>query len=159
MLKRFYPWWYVQDVFQIDYDELYRLGFRGIMFDIDNTLVHHGADSTPRIDALFQEINRAGFRTLMLSNNSEERIRRFLKHIDALYVADAGKPAPAGYLRGVDLLRLPKEQIIVVGDQMFTDILGANRVGLASILVHFIQLPGETKIGKKRYLEKLILRR
>lgn len=158
MWKQFYPCWYVQDVFEIDYEKLYRRGFRGIMFDIDNTLVHHGDDSTPRIDGLFRDLNRMGFKTLMLSNNSEERIKRFLRHIDAQYVSDADKPKPDGYLRGIELLGMPKEQIVVVGDQMFTDILGANRVGLSSILVHFIQLPGETKIGKKRYLEKVLLR-
>ena len=157
MLKQYYPYAYVPDVFHIDYEALYRQGIRGIMFDIDNTLVHHGADSTPEIDALLRHIQSLGIKTLMLSNNSEERIQRFLKNIDSLYVYEAEKPAPQGYLRGVKLLELPKEQIVVVGDQIFTDIVGANRAGLASILVHFIQLPGETKIGKRLYLEKLIL--
>lgn len=158
MFRLFYPYEYVESVFTIDYEKLYSIGFRGIIFDIDNTLVPHGADSTAEVDAFFRNIQKIGFKTLLLSNNDEERILRFLRNIDSLYIKDAEKPKTAGYLDAIRMLQMPKDKIVFVGDQVFTDILGANRSGLASILVKFIGYKTETKIGIRRNLEKIILR-
>ena len=158
MFKNFYPYEHVKSVFYIDYEKLYELGYRGIIFDIDNTLVHHGDDSTPEIDSLFKEIQGKGFKTLLLSNNDTERIERFIKNIDTLYIPDAGKPNTQNYEKALSMLGIKKHEAVFVGDQLFTDIYGANKCGMANILVDFIKLDGEKKIGKKRYLEKLILK-
>lgn len=157
MLKDYYPYEYEQSVFSIDYQKLYNKGFRGIIFDIDNTLVHHGDDSTPEIDNLFLELQKTGFKTLLLSNNDEKRVRRFIKNIDTPYICDSDKPAPENYLKAVQMLNLKKKETVVIGDQIFTDILGANRSGLASILVKFIKTENEIWIGKQRYLEYALL--
>lgn len=157
MLQQFYPYEYVKSVFALDYRKLYRKGFRGIIFDIDNTLVHHGDDSTPEIDRLFQQIHEIGFRTFLLTDNNEERVQRFIRNIDTLYLCEAGKPDPACFRKAVEMMGMNKAQVVCIGDQIFKDILGANRSGIASILVRFIQLPSETRIGKRRQLEKLIL--
>lgn len=157
MLQKYYPFEYVESVFSIDYQKLYRMGYRGILFDVDNTLVHHGDDSTPEIDELFRRIQSIGFQTLLLTDNNEERVKRFIRNIDTLYICEAGKPEPEAYLRAIDMLKLEKSQVICIGDQIFRDILGANRSGIASILVKFIRLESEKKIGKRRYLEKMIL--
>ncbi len=82
MIKKYYPYEYAESVFMIDYQKLYQKGFRGIIFDIDNTLVHHGDDSTPEIDDLFRKIQRLGLKTLLLSNNDRGRVERFIKNID-----------------------------------------------------------------------------
>ncbi len=157
MLKKYYPYEYVDSVFAIDYEKLFALGYRGIIFDIDNTLVHHGDDSNIKVDKLFEAIHSIGFKTLLLSNNSAARIERFNRNIGALYIAEADKPKTAGYIKAVEMLGLEKEKIVVIGDQLFTDISGANRSEMASILVRFMQREGETRIGKKRMLEKVIL--
>ena len=117
LLNRFYPWETADSVFSIDYEKLYRLGYRGILFDIDNTLVLHGADSNEEVDALFRRLHSMGLQTLLLSNNSEERILRFLAHIESPYIAEADKPAPAAYLQAVKTLGLSREQTIVIGDR------------------------------------------
>ena len=157
MLQIFYPYEYAESVFSIDYDKLYEKGYRGILFDIDNTLVHHGDDATAEIEALFQTIHQAGFKTLLLSNNGEERIQRFLKNIDSLYISNAQKPQSANYHKAIAMMQIQREEALCIGDQIFTDILGANRSGIASILVQFIRAKGETKIGVRRNLEKIIL--
>lgn len=157
MLKIFYPYEYVESVFSIDYNKLYNKGYRGLIFDIDNTLVHHGDDSTEEIDELFKIIQNIGFKTFVLSNNSEERVKRFLKNIQSLYIYDAKKPNAANYLKSVEMMNLKKEEVVVIGDQIFTDVLGANRSGMASILVKYLRKENETKIGKRRQLEKIIL--
>lgn len=157
MLERWYPTAHVPSVFAIDYEKLAALGYKGILFDIDNTLVHHGDDSTPEVDALFRHIHSLGLKTLLLSDNSAARIERFNRNIRTLFIAEAGKPDPAAYRRACAMLGLPPEQVVCVGDQLFRDIRGANSAGLDSILVDFIRLPGETHYGKKRVLEKAIL--
>ena len=154
----FFPYEYAESVFTIDYQKLYDLGYRGLLFDIDNTLVPHGADSTPEVDALMAGIHAVGFRTLMLSNNSEERIQRFLKNIDSLYINEAGKPNPEAYLRAVKMLGLKKEQVLCIGDQVFTDVFGANRCGMANILVKYIGFYEPGRKGKRRAAESMILR-
>lgn len=158
MLKIFFPYGYTKSVFSIDYEKLFFKGFRGLIFDIDNTLVHHGDDSTPDVDMLFRYIHQIGFKTLILSNNNQERIERFLKNIDTQYICDAQKPNPRNYFKAVKLLGIQKSEAIFIGDQLFTDILGANRSGIASILVQYIKEENETKIGIRRNLEKIILK-
>lgn len=157
MLKLFYPYETVESVFTIDYDKLYAMGIRGLIFDIDNTLVHHGDDSTPAIDDLFREIQAKGFKTLLLSNNEEKRINRFILNIRTYYIHDADKPKPAAYWRALEVMELEKDQVVVIGDQVFTDVLGANLAGLPSILVKFLRWPGETALGKRRRAEQALM--
>lgn len=107
MLERWYPTAHVPSVFAIDYEKLSALGYKGILFDIDNTLVHHGDDSTPEVDALFRHIHSLGLKTLLLSDNSAVRIERFNRNIRTLFIAEAGKPDPAAYRRACAILGLP----------------------------------------------------
>lgn len=158
MFKYFFPYEYVESVFSIDYSKLYKMGYRGLIFDIDNTLVHHGEDSTPEIDNLFLTIKNIGFKTLLLSNNNEERIKRFIKNIDSLYICDAEKPKKTNYLKAIQMLNINKEKVLFIGDQIFTDILGANISGIPNILVKYMRYKEETKIGKRRKLENIILK-
>lgn len=157
MLKKFYPYEYAPDVYSINYDRLYDQGFRGIVFDIDNTLVHHGDSSDSKTDEFITGLQKKGFKILLLTDNDEERVLRFTKNIDTPYICDAGKPLPGGFLKALEILDLSREKVVCIGDQIFKDILGANRAGIPNILVHFITAPDEKKIGKRRYLEFLIL--
>ena len=158
MFKMFYPHEYVESVFSIDYNKLYNKGYKAVILDIDNTLVHHGEDSTKEIDELFKMIQKIGFKTLLLSDNGEERIKRFLKNINSLYIHNAGKPKTTNFLKAVEMLKVKKEEVVYVGDQIFKDIYGANRSGLDSILVKYMRYNNETKIGIRRHLEKIILK-
>ena len=157
MLKKYYPAAYADSVFDIDYHKLYDKGYRGIIFDIDSTLVPHGADSTPEVDALFDEIHQAGLKTILLTNNDDERVQRFIRNIDTLYLCDANKPDPAGYRKAVRMLGVKRSKVVYIGDQLFIDIVGANNSRIDSILVHYILHEGETKLGVKRRLEKPVL--
>lgn len=84
--------------------------------------------------------------------------KEFVSNIDSKYICDAEKPKTEGYLKAVEMLDIKKEEAIFIGDQIFTDILGANKSGIANILVKFIQLDGETKVGKKRQIENILLK-
>lgn len=158
MFKNLYPFEYVENVFLIDYQSLYNKGYRGLIFDIDNTLVPHGKDATKDVEDLFKKIKSLGFRTLLLSNNNEERVKRFINNIDTLYICDANKPNVYNYLNAVKMLNIDKKQALFIGDQIFTDIYGANKSGIDNILVKYIGFYEKGKKGIKRNLEKLILK-
>lgn len=157
MLEMLYPSAYLSDVFSIDYPKLQALGYQGVLFDIDNTLVHHGDDATPEIEHLFAYLNSLGLKILLFSDNSRQRVERFNRNIGVPFLAEAGKPDPAACRKAASMLGLTESQVICVGDQIFKDILGANRCGMASILVDFIRLPDEKHFGKRRAAEKIIL--
>lgn len=157
MLKQYFPGKYVDSVFAIDFQKLYNKGYRAILFDVDNTLVHHGDDSNEAVDDLFRRLREIGFQTVLLSNNGEERLQRFLKNIQSDYIANAGKPETKCYFQALEMLGVSGEEAVCIGDQIFFDILGANRSGIESILVHFIQIDPHEKIGIRRYMEKVIL--
>ena len=157
MFGLLFPYEYVDSVFAIDYKKLLQKGYKGIIFDIDMTLVPHGADSTKEIDELFETIHRMGLKTILLTNNSEERVKRFIKNIDTLYLCDAQKPDPEWYLKAVEMLEMQKNETVFIGDQIFIDIYGANKCGIANILVKYVTAEVETKIGIRRNLEKIIL--
>ena len=157
MFGLLFPFEYVDSVFSIDYKKLLLKGYKGIIFDVDMTLVPHGADSTKEIDELFETIHRMGLKTILLTNNSEERVKRFIKNIDTLYLCDAQKPDPEWYLKAVEMLEIQKNETVFIGDQIFVDIYGANKCGIANILVKYLTAEVETKIGIRRNLEKIIL--
>jgi len=96
MLERWYPWGWAPNVFAIDYAKLQALGYKGILFDIDNTLVHHGADATPKVEALFRELDAMGMKTLLLSDNSAERIQRINKVHHGLLAQKSALAGPFG---------------------------------------------------------------
>lgn len=158
MIYLLFPYEYIDSVFSIDYKKLFQKGYKGIIFDLDMTLVPHGADSTKEIDALFQTIHREGLKTVLLTNNSEERVKRFIKNIDTLYLCDAHKPNVEGYLKAVDMMEIQKAETVFIGDQIFIDIYGANKSGIANILVNYVTAEVETNIGIRRNLEKIILK-
>jgi len=157
VLKELYPGAYAQDVFSIDYKKLYDHGYRGILFDVDNTLVHHNEPITPEAEALFAKLKAIGLQAALVSNNGEDRLARFTETIDVPFIANADKPEPEGYLQAMDMLGFQKAEVLAIGDQMFTDIRGANRAGIASILVHYMVKDPKAFIGFKRYLEKAVL--
>lgn len=97
MFQSFYPKEYVDSTYQIDFEELYHRGFRGILFDVDNTLVPHGAPATKESVELFQRLHALGFATCLISNNKEPRVRPFAEAMETAFVYKADKPSRKGY--------------------------------------------------------------
>ena len=157
MIEKFYPCEYVKSDFDIDFKKLYDSGIKAVIFDIDNTLVFQNEDATEETERLFAALHKLGLKTMILSNNNEERVRRFLRNIDSPYICKAYKPFRKGSLKALERLGVNKEEAVFVGDQLFTDILGANRCGIRSILVRYIEKSG-SKPQLRRRFEKAILR-
>ena len=157
MLQQFYPDHEADSAYGIDYKTLYRKGYRGIIFDIDNTLVPHGAPATPQAIEFFGRLRELGFQTLLLSNNKEPRVKSFADAVGASYIYKAGKPKPVNYRRAMQEMGTDATNTIFVGDQIFTDVYGANLAGIRTILVKPIHPKEEIQIVLKRYLEKIVL--
>ncbi len=157
MLKCFYPNEYLASTYVIDFEKMYESGYRGIIFDIDNTLVPHGFPADERAIALFKRLKVIGYRVTMLSNNKEPRVKMFCDAVDAPYIFKAGKPNPEKYRKAMENMNTDSSNTLFIGDQIFTDVWGANRAGIYSILVKPIHPKEEIQIVLKRYLERIVL--
>ena len=157
MLEVFYPDHEVGSAYDIDYESLYEKGCRGVIFDIDNTLVPHGAPADERAAALFVRLHKIGFRTVLLSNNKEPRVKLFNDGVGSKYIFKAGKPGREGYEKAMSLMGTIPKNTIFVGDQLFTDIWGAKKAGITPWLVKPIHPKEEIQIVLKRRLEWIVL--
>lgn len=157
MFNTFYPDAYVASTYVINFEELYEKGYRGIIFDVDNTLVPHGAPADKRALALFDRLRKIGFDTCLISNNQEPRVKPFAEAVDSKYVFNAHKPSTKNYKKAMELMGTDVNTTFFVGDQLFTDVWGAKRTGMKSVLVKAIHPREEIQIVLKRYLEKIVL--
>ena len=160
LFSGFYPDEYMDSAYLIDYEQLYARGIRGLIYDIDNTLVEHDAPADDRARALFARLDKIGFKVVFISNNKEPRVRSFSEAlpIKSEYVYKAGKPKRAGYLKAMNIMGTDKSTTVFIGDQLFTDVWGAKRCGIYNILTKPISPKEEIQIILKRRLEWLVLR-
>lgn len=157
MFEMFFPDRYVTSTYVVNYEKLYEQGYRGIIFDIDNTLVPHGAPADARAVQLFERLRITGFDTCLISNNQEPRVKPFADSVGSKYIFNAHKPSVKNYRKAMKLMRTDEQTTLFIGDQLFTDVWGAKRAGLSNILVKPIHPKEEIQIVLKRYLEKIVL--
>ena len=157
MFEKFFPDEYVASTYVIPFEKLYEEGYRGVVFDIDNTLVPHGAPADDRAKKLFKRLEDIGFSSCLISNNKEARVKMFNRDIGTDYICNAHKPSTKNYIRAMEIMGTDRTNTIFVGDQLFTDVWGAKRAGIRNILVRPIHSKEEIQIVLKRYLEKVVL--
>lgn len=157
MLERFYPDHEAESAYGIKYERLYAKGYRGIIFDIDNTLVPHGAPADKKAVKLFRRLHGMGFQTVLLSNNKEPRVKPFADDVASKYIFKAGKPGRSGYEKAMELMETSPENTLFIGDQLFTDVWGAKKAGIVTYLVKPINPKEEIQIVLKRRLEWIVL--
>lgn len=152
-----FPGEYLDSTYSIDFDKLYKDGYRAVIFDVDNTLVPHGAPADERAEALFAHLKELGYSCMLLSNNKEERVKLFNDVVQVNYIYKANKPMPANYRKAMEIMGTNTDNTLFVGDQIFTDVMGANIAKIRTILVKPIHPKEEIQIILKRIPEKLIL--
>ena len=157
MFRTFFPDEYLDSTYEIDFEKLYQDGYRGLIFDIDNTLVRHGEPADERAIALFKRLKKIGFDCCLLSNNQYERVSSFNKDVQVHFIEDAHKPSTKNYIKAMERMGTDRSNTIFVGDQLFTDVYGAKRTGIRNILVKPIHPKEEIQIVFKRKLEKIVL--
>ena len=157
LVERFYPDEYLDSTYSIDFDELAAEGYKGVLFDIDNTLVPHGAPADDRAKRLFAHLREIGMDYCVISNNQLPRVKPFADAVQAKYIEDAHKPSTRNYKKAMQMMGCYEKNSLFVGDQLFTDVWGAKRAGMRTILVKPIHPKEEIQIVLKRYLEKIVL--
>ena len=157
MFERFFPDVYEDSVYGMDLDKLKRAGYQKILFDIDNTLVPHGALADQRTKKFFAHLKELGLEYCLISNNQLPRVKPFAEAVGAKFIENAHKPSTRNYKKAMEMMNGTITDTIFVGDQLFTDIYGARRAGMRTILVKPIHHREEIQIVLKRYLEKVVL--
>ncbi len=158
MFNAFYPHIYVDSTYLCDFSNLWEQGYRGIIFDVDNTLVKHGEPATKETIKLFESLDAIGFKTMLLSNNKEPRVKAFYEQVIATgYIYKAGKPSRKNYRKAMEEMQTNSSNTVFIGDQLFTDVWGAKRTGIFTILVKPIHPKEEIQIVLKRKLENIVL--
>lgn len=128
---RIYP-----DILQIDFPQYWDQGIRLVLLDIDNTLVHHGARAADDFAReAVRRIQNAGMTAWIVSNAKPKRAAAFAGTLDLSFTGLAGKPSPRGLLRACQSAGVRPDQAMMIGDQLFTDILAARRARTLAILV------------------------
>lgn len=137
---------------------LLQKGIQGMIFDLDNTLLPWGAERIPEyIFSWFVRLRSEKFSFCLVSNSYEKRVGHIAAMLSTSYVAWACKPAVYGFQKAVANMSLQPSQVAVVGDQLFTDILGGNRAGLFTILVEPLSTKEFPTTRISRILEKKLL--
>ncbi len=152
------PTLYKNRITDITLDDLNALGVRGLLLDVDNTLTTHGSQElSDEVREWLEAMKAAGIRMTVVSNSWEWRVAPFADKIGLRHTSLSCKPSPVGFWRGVRRLGLPKVQCAAIGDQVFTDIIGANLYGITCIQVMPILLEtGKPFLALKRRIEKRI---
>ncbi|MDD3654163.1 MAG: YqeG family HAD IIIA-type phosphatase [Desulfotomaculaceae bacterium] len=161
MLKIFYPRIFVASVTDIQVEMLRKLGIKGILFDLDNTIVSRDSNQFPQHILYYLNMLRAqGFKLGIISNNGRRRVTSIAGLLEIPAVPRAIKPWARPFRRAMKMLGTSASETALVGDQIFTDILGGNLAGLHTILV--VPMKGKDFLGSRlisRPLERLVLAR
>ena len=159
MLSYFRPKLYAAAINQIDPDELRRRGIRGAIVDLDNTLVGFRALVPLEEDALWvARATRAGVKVLVLTNNGTPWAAGVAKDLGVPCIPRARKPLPHGFRRALKVLELEPREAVVIGDQLFTDVLGAKLAGLEVILVDPLVRHDPWNTRPLRWIERAVMR-
>lgn len=153
MLKIFYPRLFVSSLSELDLKNLLQQGIKGILLDLDNTIIPRGTENcSPEIINWLNELQGHGFKLCIVSNNKSARDTMLPNKLKIPAVYYALKPLKRSFWRALNLLKTTPDETAIIGDQIFTDILGGNRLGLFTILVAPLN-------GKDSWVTRLINRR
>lgn len=164
ILERFFPDIYIKSVFELPLEDLKKLGIRGLVFDIDNTIAPFDvAEPEEEIVELFRYLRKQGFRLCILSNNTKERVHLFNQSLGTLAVHKAGKPGIKKLKRAMEIMGTTPDSTAMVGDQVFTDMWCGHRAGLFCIMTAPIcdrdQLVTKVKRGAERQVMKVYFKK
>ena len=160
MLKKLCPKIQADSILDLDPAYLRDIGIKGIIFDLDNTLVEWKRDQlTPEVIALIERFKTEGFKLCILSNALEYRVEAVAQVLGVPYVSRAVKPRKSPFRKALEMMGTTPQTTAIVGDQLFTDILGGNRMKLCTIWTPPISNTEFFSTRIVRCLEQLVLKR
>ena len=160
MTNRFAPDKTYDSVYNIEYKMLKEKGIKALIFDIDNTLAPYElAEPDENIKGLFEMLFDMGFKLYVLSNNNKKRVSLFMRKVDIPHRWRALKPLAFFIRKAMKNMKVKSFETALIGDQIFTDVWGANRLGLFSILVNPISEKEDKFVAFKRRFEKRLMKK
>jgi HAD superfamily phosphatase (TIGR01668 family) len=152
MKNLLFPDFYFQNISEIDLENLSKMGFKGIILDLDNTLVGWEKNSLNEREKIWLEKAKKKFKLFIVSNSffRRKRAKEIGKILDIPVFSSSFKPLPFYFLKAIKKMNLKKEEVIIIGDQIFTDIIGGNLIGIKTIKVD--------PLSKKEFLTTRIIR-
>lgn len=153
----FRPQYTINTIYNLDPKQLKEMGIKAVFSDLDNTLIAwNNPNSAQEMDDLNQKLKAAGIKLVVISNNNAERISKVLDPYGIEFIAKARKPLPTGINEELKKLNLNKDEVMMVGDQLMTDIPAANRAGVKSVLVEPLVKTDKWNTRINRFFEKFI---
>lgn len=158
MLEFFKPTWMVHSIYSISPEQLKSQGIKAVLVDLDNTLIAwNQLEATEDSLRWIKKIKESGLKVMILSNNSGGRIQKVAEILEVEYVARSMKPMTGAFKQAEKKLGLTADEMVMVGDQLITDILGANRYQLRSILVKPLLASDAWNTKLNRFIEMKIM--
>ncbi|MFZ3626926.1 YqeG family HAD IIIA-type phosphatase [Enterococcus faecalis] len=159
MFSKYKPTWMIDAIYKIIPAQLKKLGIKAVLTDLDNTLIAwNNPDGTEELKTWLLEMKNAGITVLVVSNNKDSRIKRVVEKFDLDYVARALKPTARGFKLAEKKLGLKPSEMLMVGDQIMTDIRGANAAGIRNVLVQPIVDTDGWNTRINRFFERKIMK-
>ena len=158
MLKQFLPNEHVKSILDIKPEDLKEKGIKGIITDLDNTLVEWDRpNATPQLIKWFDQMKKHNILVTIVSNNNEARVRAFSDPLQIPFIFRAKKPLGPAFNKALSQMEIKKEETVVIGDQLLTDVLGGNRSGFHTILVVPVAQTDGLATKFNRFVERRIL--
>ena len=160
MIKKFYPDLIADDVKKIDLNYLIENNIKGLILDIDNTLVpDYVKEAGDDIIEWLDKVKKMGLKICIVSNATQKRVLKFNEKLGFDAISRASKPSRKPFLKAIKLMGIKAEETAVIGDQLFTDIYGGNKLNMFTILVKPIATKEFILVRMKRLAEKFVLAR
>lgn len=160
MFEKFYPTFVFDKVENIPFELFKKERISAVIFDMDNTLVDHKYRYNKKVKEWLKELKRKDIKVCILSNSPKtNKVKSIGRELSMKYLYNAFKPWSFGFKRAIELLDEKKENIVIIGDQLFTDIYGGNRFGIKTILVNPIEKKEFWGTRIKRPIERLIIKK
>ena len=151
---------YVTSIFEIDYENMQKQGIKSLFFDLDNTIIAYDEDVLSEKHVTFFNELKKQFNIVVISNSGYKRVSTALAHLDVSFVHHSLKPTKMGLKKALAYAGTKKEETVLIGDQLMTDVYGASRFNIKSILVKAVKRKSDrwmTRINRR--IEKNVLRK
>lgn len=153
-----YPKYYCKSIIDIDIDFLNKNNIKGLILDVDNTIIDTEKNFVDGVVEWHKSMREQGIKTIIVSNsNKKDKLDNVSKELEIDYISFAKKPLTGGFKKALKKLELNSENVAAIGDQIFTDVIGANLSKVFSILVEPINEQDLWMTKWKRPLEKKIV--
>lgn len=157
MFKRFIPTWQLESIYDLTPSDIKKNGIKVILTDLDNTLIAwNNPNGTPELRDWLEVMKNEGIPVVVVSNNNHNRVKKAVESFDLPFVSRALKPLGRGINVALKRYKLNKDEVILVGDQLMTDILAANHTKIRSILVKPIVQSDAWNTKPNRFIEGII---